>query len=166
MSRKYCYAKIRKTLFCFVVFITISLPFYLSGIMSDHQFGNQFMCSVVASHVSHLPTTNLSFVWIAPPASWVAFPVIVLFSLSPRPLYLVHVSAETSSEGFLLHISSASRSQRIIGSEWEGNRSLILIIVLRESIFHISYILDENSFGQTAWKITFCRLAPAAAFIR
>ncbi|NXS29928.1 RELN protein, partial [Pomatostomus ruficeps] len=38
------------------------------GIMSDHQFGNQFMCSVVASHVSHLPTTNLSFVWIAPPA--------------------------------------------------------------------------------------------------
>ncbi|XP_017361725.2 collagen alpha-1(I) chain-like, partial [Cebus imitator] len=38
------------------------------GVMSDHQFGNQFMCSVVASHVSHLPTTNLSFVWIAPPA--------------------------------------------------------------------------------------------------
>nr|XP_028602408.1 reelin isoform X3 [Podarcis muralis] len=38
------------------------------GIMSDHQFGNQFVCSVVASHVSHLPTTNLSFVWIAPPA--------------------------------------------------------------------------------------------------
>lgn len=38
------------------------------GIMSDHQFGTQFMCSVVASHVSHLPTTNLSFVWIAPPA--------------------------------------------------------------------------------------------------
>lgn len=36
--------------------------------MSDHQFGNQFMCSVVASHVSHLPTTNLSFLWIAPPA--------------------------------------------------------------------------------------------------
>lgn len=41
---------------------------FLLGIMSDHQFGNQFMCSVVASHVSHLPTTNLSFVWIAPPA--------------------------------------------------------------------------------------------------
>ncbi|KAE8616335.1 hypothetical protein XENTR_v10008776 [Xenopus tropicalis] len=38
------------------------------GIMSDRQFGTQFMCSVVASHVSHLPTTNLSFVWIAPPA--------------------------------------------------------------------------------------------------
>ena len=53
---------------CFVVFITIPFPFCLSGIMSDHQFGNQFMCSVVASHVSHLPTTNLSFVWIAPPA--------------------------------------------------------------------------------------------------
>lgn len=52
----------------FVVFITTPFPFCLSGIMSDHQFGNQFMCSVVASHVSHLPTTNLSFVWIAPPA--------------------------------------------------------------------------------------------------
>ncbi|XP_005995356.1 reelin isoform X2 [Latimeria chalumnae] len=38
------------------------------GIMSDRQFGTQFMCSVVASHISHLPTTNLSFVWIAPPA--------------------------------------------------------------------------------------------------
>lgn len=60
----------QKERFCFVLFcfITTSLPFYLSGIMSDHQFGNQFMCSVVASHVSHLPTTNLSFVWIAPPA--------------------------------------------------------------------------------------------------
>lgn len=47
-----------------VFFLCVFLP----GIMSDHQFGNQFMCSVVASHVSHLPTTNLSFVWIAPPA--------------------------------------------------------------------------------------------------
>lgn len=49
--------------------VTFYLPCaFLVGIMSDHQFGNQFMCSVVASHVSHLPTTNLSFVWIAPPA--------------------------------------------------------------------------------------------------
>lgn len=49
--------------------VTVYLPCVcLVGIMSDHQFGNQFMCSVVASHVSHLPTTNLSFVWIAPPA--------------------------------------------------------------------------------------------------
>uniref|UniRef100_A0A8C3JBP3 Reelin n=1 Tax=Calidris pygmaea TaxID=425635 RepID=A0A8C3JBP3_9CHAR len=49
--------------------VTIYFPcVFLIGIMSDHQFGNQFMCSVVASHVSHLPTTNLSFVWIAPPA--------------------------------------------------------------------------------------------------
>lgn len=49
--------------------VTVYLPhIFLIGIMSDHQFGNQFMCSVVASHVSHLPTTNLSFVWIAPPA--------------------------------------------------------------------------------------------------
>eukprot|EP00062_Callorhinchus_milii_P006692 gi/632947500/ref/XP_007889076.1/ PREDICTED: reelin [Callorhinchus milii] len=38
------------------------------GFMSDKPFGSQFMCSVVASHVSHLPQTNLSFVWIAPPA--------------------------------------------------------------------------------------------------
>ncbi|XP_041109989.1 reelin-like isoform X1 [Polyodon spathula] len=37
------------------------------GIMSERQFGTQFMCSVVASHVSHLPTTSLSFMWIAPP---------------------------------------------------------------------------------------------------
>lgn len=41
--------------FVFVVFLTTPFPFCLSGIMSDHQFGNQFMCSVVASHVSHLP---------------------------------------------------------------------------------------------------------------
>uniref|UniRef100_A0A4W3JKV5 Reelin n=1 Tax=Callorhinchus milii TaxID=7868 RepID=A0A4W3JKV5_CALMI len=39
-----------------------------AGFMSDKPFGSQFMCSVVASHVSHLPQTNLSFVWIAPPA--------------------------------------------------------------------------------------------------
>ncbi|XP_051890268.1 reelin isoform X1 [Pristis pectinata] len=38
------------------------------GFMSDQPFGSQFMCSVVASHISHLPQTNLSFVWIAPPA--------------------------------------------------------------------------------------------------
>ncbi|XP_043944459.1 reelin isoform X3 [Protopterus annectens] len=38
------------------------------GMMSEHQFGTQFMCSVVASHVSHLPTSSLSFVWIAPPS--------------------------------------------------------------------------------------------------
>lgn len=48
--------------------VTVLPCVFLVGIMSDHQFGNQFMCSVVASHVSHLPTTNLSFVWIAPPA--------------------------------------------------------------------------------------------------
>ncbi|XP_056100578.1 reelin-like [Rhinichthys klamathensis goyatoka] len=35
--------------------------------MSDRQFGTQFVCSVVASHVSHLPSTSLSFIWIAPP---------------------------------------------------------------------------------------------------
>lgn len=39
----------------------------LSGVMSDRQFGTQFVCSVVASHVSHLPSTSLSFIWIAPP---------------------------------------------------------------------------------------------------
>ncbi|KAI1888402.1 hypothetical protein AGOR_G00184780 [Albula goreensis] len=37
------------------------------GVMSERQFGTQFVCSVVASHVSHLPSTSLSFVWIAPP---------------------------------------------------------------------------------------------------
>ncbi|XP_026788519.2 reelin isoform X1 [Pangasianodon hypophthalmus] len=37
------------------------------GVMSEQQFGTQFVCSVVASHVSHVPTTSLSFVWIAPP---------------------------------------------------------------------------------------------------
>ncbi|XP_057204020.1 reelin isoform X1 [Triplophysa rosa] len=37
------------------------------GVMSDRQFGTQFVCSVVASHVSHLPSTSLSFIWIAPP---------------------------------------------------------------------------------------------------
>ncbi|KAJ8352910.1 hypothetical protein SKAU_G00243860 [Synaphobranchus kaupii] len=36
-------------------------------VMSERQFGTQFVCSVVASHVSHLPSTSLSFVWIAPP---------------------------------------------------------------------------------------------------
>ncbi|KAK3548123.1 hypothetical protein QTP70_004882 [Hemibagrus guttatus] len=35
--------------------------------MSEQQFGTQFVCSVVASHVSRLPTTSFSFVWIAPP---------------------------------------------------------------------------------------------------
>ncbi|KPP70091.1 hypothetical protein Z043_111111, partial [Scleropages formosus] len=37
------------------------------GVVPERQFGSQFVCSVVASHVSHLPSTSLSFVWIAPP---------------------------------------------------------------------------------------------------
>jgi hypothetical protein len=50
--------------------------------------------------------------------------------------------------------------------EWESSRCLILIIVLRENVFHISDIFDDNSSGQTAWKITFLRLVPAAAYVR
>uniref|UniRef100_A0A673MWP0 Reelin n=1 Tax=Sinocyclocheilus rhinocerous TaxID=307959 RepID=A0A673MWP0_9TELE len=42
-------------------------PAFGFGVMSDRQFGTQFVCSVVASHVSHLPSTSLSFIWIAPP---------------------------------------------------------------------------------------------------
>ncbi|KAK1887978.1 Reelin [Dissostichus eleginoides] len=38
------------------------------GVMHERQFGGtQFVCSVVASHVSHQPSTSFSFVWIAPP---------------------------------------------------------------------------------------------------
>ncbi|XP_023204313.1 reelin isoform X1 [Xiphophorus maculatus] len=38
------------------------------GVIPDRQFaGTQFVCSVVASHVSHQPSTSFSFVWIAPP---------------------------------------------------------------------------------------------------
>ncbi|XP_068578627.1 reelin-like isoform X1 [Cebidichthys violaceus] len=38
------------------------------GVMPERQFGGtQFVCSVVASHVSHQPSTSFSFVWIAPP---------------------------------------------------------------------------------------------------
>ncbi|XP_039625794.1 reelin isoform X1 [Polypterus senegalus] len=37
------------------------------GILSERQFGTQFVCSVVTSYISHLPTTSLNFVWIAPP---------------------------------------------------------------------------------------------------
>ncbi|KAM9481369.1 reelin [Clarias gariepinus] len=44
-----------------------SLAYLRFGMMSEQQFGTQFVCSVVASHVSQLPTTSLSFVWIAPP---------------------------------------------------------------------------------------------------
>lgn len=39
----------------------------LLGVMSEQQIGTQYVCSVVASHLSHQPTTSLSFVWIAPP---------------------------------------------------------------------------------------------------
>lgn len=40
----------------------------LSGVMPERQFsGTQFVCSVVASHVSHQPSSAFSFVWIAPP---------------------------------------------------------------------------------------------------
>ena len=67
---------------------------------------------------------------------------------------------------FLLHISSLSRSLCLTGVEWEADRCLTLIIVLRESVFHVSDILDDNSFGQIGWKITFLRLPPAAALIR
>lgn len=42
-------------------------PAFGFGVMSDRPFGTQFVCSVVASHVSHLPSTSLSFIWIAPP---------------------------------------------------------------------------------------------------
>ncbi|XP_023681705.2 reelin isoform X1 [Paramormyrops kingsleyae] len=37
------------------------------GVVPEHQFGTQFVCSVVASHVSHTPSTSFSFMWIAPP---------------------------------------------------------------------------------------------------
>ncbi|TNN00280.1 hypothetical protein fugu_011526 [Takifugu bimaculatus] len=38
------------------------------GVMPERQFsGTQFVCSVVASHVSHQPSSVFSFVWIAPP---------------------------------------------------------------------------------------------------
>lgn len=51
--------------FSFMLMVIFLLSF--SGVMSEQQFGTQFVCSVVASHVSHRPTTSLSFVWIAPP---------------------------------------------------------------------------------------------------
>ncbi|XP_062860161.1 reelin [Trichomycterus rosablanca] len=35
--------------------------------VKEQQIGAQYVCSVVASHVSTLPTTSFSFVWIAPP---------------------------------------------------------------------------------------------------
>ncbi|KPP64248.1 hypothetical protein Z043_117433 [Scleropages formosus] len=35
--------------------------------MPERQYGTQFVCSVVASHVSHQPSMSFSFVWIAPP---------------------------------------------------------------------------------------------------
>lgn len=41
-----------------------------------------------------------------------------------------------------------------------------MIIVLSENVFHVSDILDDNSFDQAGWKIAFLRLASAAAFIR
>lgn len=105
--------------------------------------------------------------WI-PPCIMGDLPVDCPFLLPhPGPCsWHMWVSAKTSSAGSLLYISSARRSHRIIGFEWEGDRCLILIIVLRESVFHISDILDDNSFGHAGWKITFLRLAPAAAFIR
>lgn len=38
------------------------------GVLPERQFsGTQFVCSVVASHVSHQPSNSFSFVWIAPP---------------------------------------------------------------------------------------------------
>uniref|UniRef100_A0A8C9VAA0 Reelin n=1 Tax=Scleropages formosus TaxID=113540 RepID=A0A8C9VAA0_SCLFO len=37
------------------------------GMMPERQYGTQFVCSVVASHVSHQPSMSFSFVWIAPP---------------------------------------------------------------------------------------------------
>lgn len=41
-----------------------------------------------------------------------------------------------------------------------------MVIVLRKNVFHISDILDDKSFGQAVWKITFLRPPFAAAFIR
>lgn len=48
--------------------LTTSPLLALSGVMPERQFGGtQFVCSVVASHVSHQPSSIFSFVWIAPP---------------------------------------------------------------------------------------------------
>ncbi|KAK0134203.1 Reelin [Merluccius polli] len=42
--------------------------FGFTGVMPERQFsGTQFVCSVVASHVSHQPSSSFSFIWIAPP---------------------------------------------------------------------------------------------------
>lgn len=106
--------------------------------------------------------------WVTPPPAWrVTFPMTVLpFSLTQAS---VGGSRErwTSSEAFfLLHLAPVSGSQCIARFEWEGGRCLILMIVLRGSVFHRSDILDDNSSGQAGQQITFLRLAPAAAFIR
>ena len=95
------------------------------------------------------------------PSQWVSSPPV-----SPKALCLAHMKAETSSEGCLLHISTACRSQCVAGFKWEGDRCRILVMVLRENVFHVSDILDDNSFDQAGWKIAFLRLASAAAFIR
>ena len=99
------------------------------------------------------------------PASQVIFPVVIL-SFSLTQASGAGSGAETNSEGFLLHISSASRSQHSTRVEWEGDRCLILIVVLRENVFRVSDIFDDSSFGQAGWKITFLRLVPAAPFIK
>lgn len=38
-------------------------------------------------------------------------------------------------------------------------------MVLRENVFHVSDIMDDNSFDQAGWKIAFLRLASAAALL-
>lgn len=80
--------------------------------------------------------------------------------------FLYSVSKVRVPEVSLPNILLANRFQCITGFERQGSRCLILIIVLRENVFHTSDILDDNSFGQVGWKITFLRLAPVAAFIR
>ena len=94
------------------------------------------------------------------PSQWVSSPPV-----SPKALCLAHMKAETSSEGCLLHISTACRSQCVAGFEWEGDRCRILVMVLRENVFHVSDIMDDNSFDQAGWKIAFLRLASAAALL-
>lgn len=73
--------------------LPVSHVLWPSGVMPERQFGGtQFVCSVVASHVSHQPSSSFSFVWIAPPPGtgcvnflWVQLPTCECMRLTWPP---------------------------------------------------------------------------------
>ncbi len=69
------------------------------GINSDQPFAQSFMCSMVHNHISPLPTQQLSFIWMAPPAGMGCISFMFVIFLLPTLYRPSHMQASIKGGG-------------------------------------------------------------------